>query len=158
MARDIAGRLSEQLEERVISLDPTVWQIGIVDNDAAYFEIRFGDFMGSDEPLIPLARVSHGTGDAFQIEILNLRTREQQQGLVTELHEYLVERAANKPDNGRFTNSWDYLTYHATQTAANLYGEFHWVLIDPSLPARVELDLTEAETGIWQKIKSLWVK
>jgi len=132
------------------------WVVSPVDITSIHFEIRYGDFMGSDDPLVTLARVGRGADVAFHVEVSSLHSREQQQGLIDELNEYLVKRIASMPEDSRFKNSWDYLIYHATQTAANLYGDYHWVLVDPSRPARAEPDLTVIKTGFWQKVKSLW--
>jgi hypothetical protein len=104
---------------------------------APYFEIRYGDFM-NDEELVPVARLAFGN-KVYGLEWLNgpQLTSDVRKEVFPEIYYYLF----HKPLEGRVAadiseESWSYLKYHATTTSANLYGNIHWVYIDPNAAPR----------------------
>jgi hypothetical protein len=133
------------------SPEPETWIASPVDTSIAHFEIRYGDFMGSDDPLVPIARVGQVSGELFNVELIAPCTGEQMAELLSELHQFLVGNQKDQEKTGSFSTPWDYLTYHAKSTAANLYGDWHWVYIDPDAPPMVEMPVIDEETpSLWR--------
>lgn len=108
------------------------WHEGPVDHALEHFEIWTGDPSHS-ETRRRVARVMVTPTGPHTVQFCpqeipppdreGLRER-----LARELNFYLVE--LREPD------VFAYMRYHARNTAANIYGEFHWGLIRPSVSDR----------------------
>lgn len=111
--------------------DPT-WKEGPVDPSREYFEIWTGD-PWHPETRRRVARVivtptGPHTVQFFSEEIPPPDREGLRERLARELSFYLVEL--------REEDVFAYMRYHARNTASNIYSEFHWDLIPPSVSER----------------------
>ena len=131
-----------------------------VSKSTAHFNLTFGDFMG-DDALITVARMGqYADKPLFLVQWLvdNEITISMQNKVKDTLHYYLIALPKeNQQDDDERTQQqiWDYMIYHATGTAANLYGEVHWAYIDPNKtnePNRpFNLIETNEKPSVWQR-------
>ncbi len=57
---------------------------------------------------------------------------EQLKGVKNNINYFLQERILERGAVVDIQEIWEYMKYHATGTAANLYGNVHWILVEPN--------------------------
>jgi hypothetical protein len=134
-----------------------------------HFVIRYGDFM-ADDILFDVAAIGlENSQQDFILEWLdNPQRNEKVISEVTKaLSYYLSERPQEKADENETLNTtaaiWKYMMYHATGTSANLYGDIHWLYVDPNAPKKASVSevLSSAEEYAqnmtwWQTVRR-WI-
>ena len=101
-----------------------------VDKAAPHFCLLYGEnaAQGKDKPQVSAACVGFLPGGDFAVEFNSaaLQSPDIQKAVIRELDYFLVELPAVQGKASSPEDIWDYLIYHSTQTAANLYGTVHW--------------------------------
>ncbi len=101
--------------------------------DSDHFEIRFGNF-AEDEALIMVAYIGLGE-NCFHLQWSSEHSLSDEQTIevTRNIEFYLKERTLQQLRPLDCQEIWEYMVYHATATAANVYGNIHWALVKPTI-------------------------
>ena len=104
------------------------WKEARVNRKADHMLLVYGNAVDSNEKMIPVALLapwSNGSRKRFRVEFLplkdtpNHKRKQLREDVVRDIYFFTEELREPKP--------WEYMIYHATNTASNWYGSVHWL-------------------------------